>query len=164
MNNPDILFKTKDGLFSYRVAGILIREGSVLLQHPIGAPDFAFPGGHVAFGETSEQALIREFKEEIKVEIHPERLLWIGENFFPWGEDCCHQICLYYQVSLCSGTQIPENGTFTRDEVAGNYCDLEFCWINLTELQQIELYPPVAKEKLVALSDRIEHFIYIENP
>ena len=48
----DILFRTNDYIFSYRVAGILIRDGKVLLQKPTNDTGYAFPGGHVGFGET----------------------------------------------------------------------------------------------------------------
>ena len=48
----DILFKTDDYIFSYRVAGICVQNGKVLLQKPTNDSGYAFPGGHVAFGET----------------------------------------------------------------------------------------------------------------
>lgn len=51
----DILFKTEGYVFSYRVAGICIKHGRVLLQKPANDDGFAFPGGHVAFGETNEE-------------------------------------------------------------------------------------------------------------
>lgn len=56
----DIIFKTEDYLFSYRVAGILVRNGKVLLQKPTNNGAYAFPGGQIAFGETNAEALIRE--------------------------------------------------------------------------------------------------------
>lgn len=65
----DILFKTDDFVFSYRVAGICIRDGKVLLQKPSDDDGYAFPGGHAALGETNEQTLIREFKEETGADI-----------------------------------------------------------------------------------------------
>ena len=40
----DILFRTDEYVFSYRVAGICIEEGKVLLQKPINDTAFAFPG------------------------------------------------------------------------------------------------------------------------
>lgn len=67
-----------------------------MLQKPVNDEGYAIPGGHVAFGESSEEALLREFMEEIGANIQVERLLLIGENFFPWGKKPCHQICLYY--------------------------------------------------------------------
>ncbi len=81
----DLLFQTEDFVFSYRVAGICIHDGMVLLQKPTNDEEFAFPGGHVAFGETHEQTLIRECKEEIGADISVGALKWIGEIFFPWG-------------------------------------------------------------------------------
>ena len=59
----DILFRTEEYVFSYRVAGICIQNGKVLLQKPTNDTAFAFPGGHVTFGETNAQTLVREFQE-----------------------------------------------------------------------------------------------------
>jgi ADP-ribose pyrophosphatase YjhB (NUDIX family) len=163
MEKQDILFKTNTGVFSYRVAGVLIRNGKVLLQRPTDDPGYAIPGGHVNFGELSEQALIREFKEEIGADIHPVRLLWIGEIFFPWGERDCHQISLYYLIELCNETQIPLDGIFyANDEIERKTVRLEFSWQNLTDLNQFEVYPIPVKAKLMNLSDCIEQFVFIE--
>ncbi len=54
----DILFKTESFVFSYRIAGILIRDGKILLQRPRNNDGYSIPGGHVSFGETSDKALI----------------------------------------------------------------------------------------------------------
>lgn len=64
----DILFRTEEYVFSYRVAGICMHNGKVLLQKPTNDTAFAFPGGHVSFGETNAQTLAREFQEEIGVD------------------------------------------------------------------------------------------------
>ena len=49
----DILFIKDDWIFSYRVAGIAVHGGKVLLQKTTNENFFAFPGGHVSFGETN---------------------------------------------------------------------------------------------------------------
>ena len=108
----DILFKTDDWVFSYRVGGILIHNDRILLQRVPGDDGYAFVGGHVSLGETTAETLVREFKEEIRADIRVERLLMVGENFFPWGSRPCHQINLYYLVSLVDETQIPTTGIF----------------------------------------------------
>ena len=105
----DILFKTDDYVFSYRAAGICIQNNRILLQKPTNDNGFAFPGGHAAFGETNEETLIREFKEEIGADISVGELKWVGEIFFPWGEKPCHQICLYYTVVIEDG-HTPKEG------------------------------------------------------
>ncbi len=163
MDRQDILFKSKDGIFSYRVSGVLIQEGKILLQHEASDPGYAFPGGHVNFGETSQEALIREFREEIAADIRPVKLLWVGEIFFPWGERDCHQICLFYQIVLSDDTQIPLEGHFfAMDDLDGKSTELEFCWFSMSSLETIELYPPECKEKLMNLSDQVEMFVYVE--
>ena len=55
----DILFKQDDFVFSYRVGGVLIRDGKILLQRPKG-DDYSIIGGHVAAMETTEETLKRE--------------------------------------------------------------------------------------------------------
>jgi 8-oxo-dGTP diphosphatase len=55
------------------VAGILIRQGRVLLCHRSADrswyPDvWDFPGGHVEEGETPHRALVRELREELGIE------------------------------------------------------------------------------------------------
>ena len=70
----DILFKTNDYIFSYRVGGVLIHNDKMLLQRVPGDDGYAFIGGHVAFGETTAETLIREFKEELRADIKVECL------------------------------------------------------------------------------------------
>lgn len=160
MKQEDILFKTEENIFSYRVAGILIRDGKILLQRPANDTGYAFPGGHVSFGETNKEILQREFKEELSVDINVDGLQWVAEIFFPWGNKRCHQICLFYRISLCDETQIALSGTFNAvDELDRVKVDLEFSWIPLSEIKNIELYPINAKEKLPGLSSQIEYFI-----
>jgi len=159
----DILFKTNDYVFSYRVAGILIRNGKVLLQKPVNDTGYAFPGGHVNFGETNEETLVREFKEEISADINVNGLRWVGEIFFPWGDKPCHQICLYYDISLIDETQIPlDRSFFSKDELENTKVDLEFSLIDIDKLADLEVYPVNAKEMMKDYSTEIKHFIFKE--
>lgn len=159
----DILFKTGDAVFSYRVAGICVRSGSVLLQTTTGEDrSFAFPGGHAAFGETNEATLIREFREELGARIRVGELKWVAEIFFPWGGRPCHQICLYYMVEI-EESSIPTAGCFLgREQLEGRSFDLEFHWVPLDRVGERELYPTNAAELLQRLGGGVEHFIYRE--
>lgn len=163
MKKEDLLLKTSSGLFSYRVAGVLIREGKVLIQHVIGNPTYAFPGGHLSFGESSEETLKREFMEEMGVAVDTKRLIWIQENFWKWGKEDCHQICLYYLIELRDETQIPLEGEFTyKPQLENEMNKLEFSWVAISKLKDISFYPLFAKDRLTSLSDHIEHFIVRE--
>ena len=158
----DILFKTDEYVFSYRVAGICIHNNKVLLQKPTNDTAFAFPGGHVELGETNAQTLFREFKEEIGVDIKVSDLKWVGEIFFPWGNKPCHQIWLYYVVDIKSNN-VPLEGMFVgKEKIEGRKFDLEFHWVPIGELNNIEVYPTNVVELMNKINDGVQHFIYQE--
>lgn len=138
----DILFKTDEFIFSYRVGGILIHDDNILLQKPKNDA-YAIIGGHISGMETTQEALKREFEEELHAKIEVDRLIAVGEIFFPWGNKPCHQICFYYKVNLCDMNAIPLNGIFNGyDELENQRIDLDFCWVPLDELRNgLEVYP-----------------------
>ena len=158
----DILFRAQDYVFSYRIAGICVENGRVLLQKPTNDTGFAFPGGHAEFGETNAETLKREFLEEIGADIAVGALQWAGEIFFPWGDKPCHQICLYYAVQL-KDNSIPREGSFFGSEqLEGQTFKLEFHWVPLEELGSIEVYPTNAPQLMQRLGQGVQHFIYRE--
>ena len=157
----DIIFKADDFVFSKRVAGILIHNNKILLQKPFHDDGYSFPGGHVAFGETSDNTLIREFKEEIGATIKIDRLVMMGENFFPWDKRPCQQISLYYLVSLSNEAQIPLDGIFKAyDDMRNERIDLDFCWIPLSQIGGIKLYPLGINADILSLPTNVKHFVY----
>lgn len=155
----DILFRSDDHIFSYRVAGICIQEEKVLLQSLVGEPGYAFPGGHVAFGETNEETLVREFREEAELEIQVGPLQWVAEIFFPWDGTPCHQICLYYRVAF-KDPEIPMTGSFpVQDHLDGRTLDLMFHWIPLEKLDELLIYPDQARDHRMLLDEEVHHFV-----
>jgi ADP-ribose pyrophosphatase YjhB (NUDIX family) len=159
----DILFHTEDYVFSYRISGILIQNSKILLQKPTNDDGFAFPGGHVSFGETNEETLIREFKEEIGVDIAVGELKWVGEIFFQWDKKPCHQISITYLVNIKNGNKIPMEGKFMgMEEMENRKFNIEFYWIPLNEINKITIYPINASKLLNKLDNGVKHFIYKE--
>ena len=117
----------------------------------------------MSFGETTSETLIREFKEEINADIKIEKLIMVGENFFPWGNKACQQISLYYAVTLCNEHEIPLDRTFeAKDDLGNKRVDLDFLWIPLSEIHNIMDYPTNIKDDLISLPEQIKHFIYKE--
>ena len=157
--NGDILFRRDDLLFSYRVAGVLICDGKILLQKPVD-DDYALIGGHVAFMETGEDALVREFREEIHADVEIERPMAVGEIFFRWGDRPCHQISLYYKIRLKDAAQIPSEGTFKGFHEDGSLRpEIDFCWVPLERLREIRVYPEELVPHILSGSEAMAHFV-----
>ena len=64
----DLTLKTREGYFNYRVAAVIVNDGKILAQRNTKTNEYYLPGGRVVFGETSEEALLREI-EELKIDI-----------------------------------------------------------------------------------------------
>lgn len=156
----DILFKTEDFIFSYRVGGLLIKDNKILLQKPKN-DDFAIIGGHVSSLETTAETLKREFDEELHAKIDIDNLFAVGEVFFPWGQKPCHQICLYYKVHLLNDNYIPLDGSFHGyDDLDNERIDLDFCWVPLEKLKNgLKVYPQELIPHILSGSNEIVHFI-----
>ena len=60
----DWLFEIDNNICDLRAAGILIKNNKIVVQRDKSGSEYAIPGGHVKICETTEEALIREYKEE----------------------------------------------------------------------------------------------------
>ena len=156
----DILFKTDENVFSYRVGGILVENGKILLQRDKRG-DHAVIGGHVSFMELAKDTLVREFMEELHVKIGVDDLLAVNENFFMWCDKPCHQVHFYYAIHLEDDDFFREGEVSGYDELDNLRVDLDFVWVPLDELKKIRVYPPNLPELLMP-GKGIQHFVYNE--
>ena len=78
----DISFKSENQKFNYRVCAMIISEGKILAMRDQRSPYYYLPGGRVALGETAEDAVIRETKEELGIVPKIVRPLWLNQAFF----------------------------------------------------------------------------------
>ena len=164
----DILFDHSNARFSYRISALIVQNGKVLLQCPAGTSDFAFVGGHVAFGETAKEALIREIREELHTDAVIGDLAAVGEVYIGWGR-CpdgsprhCHQIGLYFHA-MVDESQLPQaERFFGYDEAGGEKFSIEYIWVPLEQMNTLTVYPPEAAQHLLSGSKDVLHFTYTE--
>lgn len=126
-----------------------------MVQREKDGNEFAFPGGHVIMGETSEQSLKREYLEETGEKINVEKLIWIEECFWNWDNKEAHTIAFYYLNSLKNPTNMPDDYFSSHKD----NCNIMLEWVTLERLKELIFYPDFAKNKIQNISDEIEHFI-----
>jgi ADP-ribose pyrophosphatase YjhB (NUDIX family) len=157
LKNRDWLFTYENRIHNFRSTGVLLNNGKFLIQRGVNDTEFALLGGHVAWGKTSAEAFIREYKEELGVDISVDRLIWVEEVFGKWESREVHTICHYHLVRLTNPHQIPNDGSFkslSYDELR-----LIFQWVDTNELQDYKVYPVFLKDKINNLLAGIEHFV-----
>ncbi|MCK1997587.1 NUDIX hydrolase [Psychrobacillus psychrodurans] len=153
----DISFKTTEGRFNYRVAGLIMKDNKLLIMQDKGQPYFYVPGGRIKMNEKSEDAVKREIQEELGVEVNVNRMLWINENFFKevTYEEQFHEVCFFYLVELKDNEHLKGN-EFVVDEEGKIHT---YYWKTLDEIKYINLYPQFLREKIADLPLHINHIV-----
>jgi len=86
------------------VGVILVKDGKVLLgkrKGSHGEGSWAFPGGHLEFGESFEECAVREVAEETGVSIKNIRKMIFTNDLFPIEEK--HYVTCYMKAEYQSG-------------------------------------------------------------
>ena len=105
--------------------GVCVIDGKILLCKAKGGKTTYLPGGHIEFGETGRQALVREIKEELGVDSTTGAFLGVVENSFLQHGKPHAEINLVYELSLAEG------------EVWAREDWIEFEWRPLTDLDDL---------------------------
>ena len=143
----DLKIKTEKEEFHGRSCGIIKQDDKFLIMRVNKTPYYHIPGGHIEIGEDSEQAIIREIKEEIGCEVEEANLFAIQENFWTRDNKKCHGIEFYYIIKLKQQLQMKNCEKIENDK--GEEKLLEFKWLTLKELKNIDLRPANIKDMLV---------------
>ncbi|MCM1289637.1 MAG: NUDIX domain-containing protein [Corallococcus sp.] len=136
----DLCVNFPDGNLNVRVAALFVRQNKVLLEMGAGCNHYCLPGGRVQFGESAEEALAREIKEELKADIKIVRCLYVHQCFFPLNENVrCHEIAFYF---LAESSSLPEDAFKSFDG------DSMFYWVEKGKLKDVKFFPLCIKENI----------------
>ncbi len=140
------------GAFNIRVYGIAIQESKLLISTEMGG-DHAFtkfPGGGLEPGEGLADCLIREWKEELNVDIGIGDLFYVNEFYQPSAFNPSQQIIsFYYMVNLQT-----EISVYKAIEKRWNKDYLvEFRWEDIHTLQTDDFTFPIDKRVFSQIED-----------
>ena len=126
------------GMVETIARGVCIVDGKVLLCKAKGGKTTYLPGGHIEFGETGAQALVREIKEELGVDSEAGEFLGVVENSFLQHGRPHAEINLVYKLTLKGPRGVARD---TMENVASQEDWIEFEWRDLDDLENAHLLP-----------------------
>ena len=131
--------------------GVCIRNGKILLCLPKDRSYSYLPGGHIEFGETGREALVREMKEETGLDATAGELLGVVESsFVQKGERHC-EINLIYEmrvpVPVTSSSQVTSSSDELRVESQEDW--ICFDWVPCDRISSVNLLPVEMRDFLV---------------
>lgn len=126
-----------------RAVAIILKDSRVLLFRRVkdGEEYYAFPGGSVEDGETREEAVVRELKEEMCIDIKIDKLLF---DFFVSPNRRDHgRTSYFYLVTEFQGT--PKLGGPEKERM--NEKDQYYVhWMKIEDIKNTKnLYPDEAR-------------------
>jgi len=141
--------------FTVRAVGMLIVDNKLLVHKLANDEYWTLPGGRVDINEPSFDAVQREFKEELQVNIQANKLRFIAESFFSYNRKRFHEISFIYDVIDT------ENGInksdFEAHEGRKHYL---FKWIPLSEIKIYDIKPDFISSIYEGLPSETQHKIF----
>ena len=120
--------------------GVCVIDGKVLLCYPKDRSYSYLPGGHIEFGETGREALVREMKEETGLDATAGELLGVVESsFMQKGEKHCEIILIYEMKVEVEGKGRQWNVSSCEDWIC-------FDWVECDKIDSVNLLPPEMKQ------------------
>ena len=111
--------------------GVAVVDGRLLLCRAKGSATSYLPGGHIEFGETGREALVREIREELGVEAEAGRFMGVVENSFMQHGKPHAEINLVYELRFARPPAEPRSA---EDWIT-------FEWRDLADLDSAGLLP-----------------------
>ena len=119
--------------------GVCVVNGKVLLCKPKKGGYTYLPGGHIEFGETGREALVREIEEELGLESEAGELLGVVESRFEQHGKPHAEISLVYRLSIPSCLPSPVSSPEAQEDW------IAFEWRDVADLDSANLLPPEMK-------------------
>ncbi|MBL7150292.1 MAG: NUDIX domain-containing protein [Candidatus Pacebacteria bacterium] len=82
------------------VRAIIQKDSKILVCYEKGSGYYFTPGGHIEPGESAEQALYRELKEELDLKIKKSSFIGAVENIFPHDGKGYHDGKEHHELNL----------------------------------------------------------------
>ena len=152
--NKDMCVVCDDGILNIRAGAIIMKDGKLLM---VGDDrDYLYSvGGRLKFGETAEEAVIREVFEETGVKMEIDRLGFVHENYF-YGDAPYNLNKLIYEISFFFYMKVPDTFAPVSESFTEDNSKEHLVWVSPDE--NIKIYPDFFRTELKNPTDTVKHF------
>lgn len=134
----DLSINVEDYKLNVRATGIIIHNNKLLVHNSKKQNHYALMGGRIAIGESSEETVKREFKEEIGKEVEVTGYVGTVENFFTVDSQKYHEIMFVYKLEFVNEEDKKIEHTLKNIEGEEH---LQYDWIDIDNLENEPLRP-----------------------
>ena len=152
----DMCVTCDDGILNIRVGAIIMKDGKILMVGNERSNYLYSVGGRIKFGETTDEAIVREVYEETGVKMEIDRLGFVHENYF-YGDAPTNLGKLIYEISFFFYMKVPEDFTPISDSFTEDNSREFLKWISPNV--DIKIYPEFFKTELMNPTDTVRHFV-----
>ena len=154
--NKDMCVACDDGILNIRVGAIIVKDGKLLMVGNDRVDYLYSVGGRIKFGETVEEAVVREILEETGVKMEIDRLGFVHENYF-YGDASAKLGKLIYEISLFFYMKVPDTFAPVSESFTEDRSKEYLRWVSLDE--NVKMYPEFFRTELKNPADTVRHFI-----
>ncbi|MDA1601392.1 NUDIX domain-containing protein [Bacillus cereus] len=126
-------------------------HSKVLVQCDENESFYRFPGGPIEFGETAQEAIMRELMEEYDLKIDVQELAVVNEHIFEWNNEKGHHCTLLHWGTV--------EEIITNEIRHKEHADIIIIWKSIEELKTKLTYPEGIVSYLEKDNHNIVHFI-----
>lgn len=156
MKNTDLTIKDADNMINIRVAGIIIKDGRVLMVKNLRSDYIYSLGGRLKFGESAEQGVVREVEEETGIRLEIDRLGFIHENFFI-GSTPSKMDKSVYEITFYFYMKVPQDFYVETDAPTPDDERETLVWLDWHSDERY--YPQFFRTELDNPSQEIKHIV-----
>ena len=152
----DMCVSCDDGILNIRVGAIIMKDGKILMVGNERSNYLYSVGGRIKFGETAEEAIVREVYEETGVKMEIDRLGFVHENYF-YGDAPTNLGKLIYEISFYFYMKVPSDFAPVSDSFTEDSSKEFLRWVSPDE--DIKMYPTFFRTELKQPTDTVKHFL-----
>ena len=152
----DLCVKMEEGILNIRVGAIIMKDNRFRMVENDRFDHLYSVGGRIKFGETAEEAVVREVFEETGRKMEIDRLGFIHENFFP-GDSLKKQGNIVHEISFFFYMNVPTDFEPVCDSFTEDGDKERLVWIRADH--QKKYYPEFFKTELANPSKDVKHYV-----